>query len=31
VVVTGEYTVPIAREEFTALAEELGGVVRDEG
>jgi hypothetical protein len=30
-VVTSEYTVPIAREEFDALAEELGGVVRDEG
>jgi DNA polymerase-3 subunit gamma/tau len=29
-VVTSEYTVPIAREEFDALAEELGGVVRDE-
>jgi hypothetical protein len=30
-VVTSEYTVPIAREEFDALAEELGGIVRDEG
>lgn len=29
-VVTSEYTVPIAREEFDALAEELGGVVREE-
>jgi hypothetical protein len=29
-VVTSEYAVPIAREEFDALAEELGGVVREE-
>lgn len=29
-VVTSEYAVPIAREEFDALAEELGGVVRTE-
>ncbi|RIK18026.1 MAG: hypothetical protein DCC51_11505 [Anaerolineae bacterium] len=29
-VTTSEYPVPIAREEFQALAAELGGVVRDE-
>ena len=30
-VATSDYPLPIAREEFQALAEELGGVVRDEG
>ncbi|MCA9962055.1 MAG: hypothetical protein KC443_23630 [Anaerolineales bacterium] len=29
-VVTSEYTVPISKEEFHALANELGGVVREE-
>ncbi|MFQ5435168.1 MAG: hypothetical protein ACE5FD_09860, partial [Anaerolineae bacterium] len=29
-VVTSEYTVPIAEDEFRALANELGGVVREE-
>ncbi|MCB8920772.1 MAG: DNA polymerase III subunit gamma/tau [Ardenticatenaceae bacterium] len=29
-VVTSEYTVPISKEEFDALAEELGGIVRKE-
>lgn len=29
-VVTSEYTVPISKEEFHALADELGGVVREE-
>jgi len=29
-VTTSDYPVPIAREEFQALASELGGVVRDE-
>lgn len=29
-VTTSDYPVPIARDEFKALAEELGGVVRDE-
>lgn len=30
-VVTSEYTVLISKEEFSSLAQELGGVVRDEG
>lgn len=30
-VVTSEYSVPIQKEEFDALAQELGGVVRDSG
>ena len=30
-VTTSDYPVPIPREEFQALADELGGVVRDEG
>jgi hypothetical protein len=29
-VVTSDYTVPIQKEEFDALASELGGVVKDE-
>lgn len=29
-VTTSDYPVPIARDEFKALAEELGGIVRDE-
>jgi DNA polymerase-3 subunit gamma/tau len=29
-VVTGDYAVPIAREEFESLAQELGGVVHEE-
>jgi ethanolamine transporter EutH len=29
-VVTSEYTIPIPKEEFDALAQELGGVMREE-
>jgi len=29
-VVTSEYTVPISKEDFHALADELGGVVQEE-